>query len=179
MKHKIENISEFKDIVKNSRSISQVADKLGYKRRPNGKLSGGIFRFLKNKISELKIDTSHMNGRGWAKGLSRITDSSLNEMALKLESEDIFTIGSISKNDVLIRKLLSEGEPYECSECGLNQWKDKPLRLQLDHKNGDSSDNRRKNLRLLCPNCHTQTPTYSRGKIKKSKIMWWEKIPLK
>lgn len=45
--------------------------------------------------------------------------------------------------------------------CGLGEtWEGKPLRLQLDHANGDNTDNREENLRLLCPNCHSQTETY-------------------
>lgn len=175
MKHKIENPQRFKEIVSESRSISQVADKLGYSRRPNRKLSGGIFRFLKQKIQEFELDTSHMNGRGWAKGLTRITDPSLNACALKLEKE-VFVKGSRSGNKVALKKLIAEGRPYQCEECGLRSWRDNPIRLQLDHINGDCSDNRRENLRILCPNCHSQTPTFSRGKRKKNTDMWWERL---
>ena len=60
--------------------------------------------------------------------------------------------------------------PYVCKECGLlPEWNGKPLVLHLDHINGDSFDWRIENLRLLCPNCHTQTPTYSRGQKRKNK----------
>lgn len=50
-----------------------------------------------------------------------------------------------------------------CSRCGQgNVWNGKPLVLQIDHENGDNGDHRPENLRLLCPNCHTQTPTWGR-----------------
>lgn len=51
---------------------------------------------------------------------------------------------------------------YECSECGLGpEWNGKTLVLQLDHINGVNNDHRLENLRILCPNCHTQTATYA------------------
>lgn len=39
-------------------------------------------------------------------------------------------------------------------------WNNKELKLDLDHINGDPTDNRLDNLRFLCPNCHSQTNTY-------------------
>ena len=60
-----------------------------------------------------------------------------------------------------IKKYLLEtrGEVCECCRQG-NTWNNKPLVLQLDHIDGDSDNNYLTNLRLLCPNCHTQTETF-------------------
>lgn len=62
----------------------------------------------------------------------------------------------------LKRRLLSSGKMVDiCAICGqLPVHNGERLVLQLDHINGDHRDNRIENLRILCPNCHTQTPTY-------------------
>lgn len=59
-------------------------------------------------------------------------------------------------------RLVSEGLlANECEECRLPpEWNGKSLRLQIDHRNGVPTDNRLENLRLLCPNCHSQTSTF-------------------
>jgi len=57
----------------------------------------------------------------------------------------------------------------KCSECGITEWNGKEIVCQLDHINGVSNDNRIENLRILCPNCHTQTETYSNKRFKKIK----------
>lgn len=49
----------------------------------------------------------------------------------------------------------------ECAECGLKEWRGKPLSLALHHRNGNNRDNRIENLQMLCPNCHSQTPNFS------------------
>lgn len=55
-----------------------------------------------------------------------------------------------------------------CNICGIVEWNGKPISLHLDHIDGDATNNLLSNLRILCPNCHSQTKTYC-GKNTKRK----------
>lgn len=58
-------------------------------------------------------------------------------------------------------RYLREVRGDKCELCSQeNMWNNKPLRLQVDHIDGHSDNNDLTNVRLLCPNCHTQTDTY-------------------
>jgi 5-methylcytosine-specific restriction endonuclease McrA len=57
-----------------------------------------------------------------------------------------------------------------CSECGLCEWRGKPISIHIDHINGIRGDHRLENLRMLCPNCHSQTETYG-GKNRRSSVL--------
>ena len=65
------------------------------------------------------------------------------------------------QSDKLKIRLIREGmlEP-KCDDCDRTQWRDETITLELDHINGDKENNSLANLRLLCPNCHSQTPEY-------------------
>lgn len=58
------------------------------------------------------------------------------------------------------RRLLEEQQGRKCQMCGLSEWLGHPLLLILDHMNGDPEDWSIANLRLICSNCDTLTPTY-------------------
>jgi len=68
-------------------------------------------------------------------------------------------------NKLRQRLLEEEYFQYKCYNCGLTEWLGKPIPLELEHIDGNSSNNLIDNLTLLCPNCHSFTTTY-RGKNK-------------
>lgn len=61
-----------------------------------------------------------------------------------------------------------------CQSCGLASWQGKPLHMHLDHVNGVKNDNRLENLRMLCPNCHSQTPTYGGRNLNRAGVARYE-----
>jgi DNA-binding transcriptional ArsR family regulator len=67
-----------------------------------------------------------------------------------------------SRTHVKLRLLSAGVKENRCEECGISEWLDEPLSMTLHHVNGDGDDNRLANLRLLCPNCHSQTPNFAR-----------------
>jgi HNH endonuclease len=58
---------------------------------------------------------------------------------------------------ITLRRYLSEDRGYKCEVCGVSEWQNKPITLHVDHVNGDPSNNSPSNVRLICPNCHSQT----------------------
>lgn len=102
----------------------------------------------------------------WNKGKTIFDDNRIS----KIKKEEIFIKNSIIKRPSGHKEKLKEIIGYKCNKCGLeNEWQGKTIVLQLDHINGDNKDNRIENLRFLCPNCHSQTPTYCGRNIKKIK----------
>lgn len=65
-----------------------------------------------------------------------------------------------SRRNVKLRLLAAGLKQNCCEDCGIARWHKRPLSLCLHHVNGDRHDNRLENLRLLCPNCHSQTPNF-------------------
>ena len=67
----------------------------------------------------------------------------------------------------LKHRLYNEGLKQNiCEECGISEYNNKPIECELDHIDGDKTNHSLENLRVLCPNCHSQTHTFrfKRGK---------------
>jgi hypothetical protein len=112
-------------------------------------------------INKYKIDISGLMHRGRvspAKGKKRVI----------FKTEDLLKEDIIYNSNLLRLRLLKENyKEYKCEQCNNTHWNGKLIPLELEHCNGNNSDNRLENLKLLCPNCHAQTDFY-RGKNKKS-----------
>ena len=95
-------------------------------------------------------------------------DKTCNSLFIKNTTLDKFKKGLVCSSST-IRNILIEKDGDKCSICEQSStWNSLPLVLQVDHINGDSDNNFPDNLRLLCPNCHTQTETFTGGnKVKK------------
>lgn len=90
------------------------------------------------------------------------TDNIQLKYRKRLSSPQIFSSNSYHINRETKKRMIEESIiPYICSGCeNPGMWNGKPLTLQLEHKNGNNTDNRIENLEYLCPNCHSQTKTY-------------------
>ncbi|WP_424861150.1 HNH endonuclease [Streptomyces sp. MMS24-I29] len=141
-----------RELVACSKSVNEVVRRLGISP------VGGNQAHIGRRIAALGIDTSHFlrTARPHSRG----------------SRESRLVLGSPKDGRVtgsrLRRELLKTGIREECAECGIGpEWQGMPLRLEVDHLNGDWWDNRPENLRLLCPNCHATTDTY-RGRKRRT-----------
>lgn len=147
--------AQLKNAIKTSLSTRQVLHKLGLVP------AGGNYEQIAKYIKKLKLDTKHFKGKAWNKGLTGIGKP-------RIPLEDILKKETYFQSFKLKKRLFAEKlKPKHCELCG---WAEKTtdgyLPLELDHINGDRNDNRLKNLRILCPNCHSLQPTH-RGRNQK------------
>ena len=153
--------------VEASTSYRELMESLGVR------LGGGSYTYLKDRLKRARICCNHFVGRGWSRGSHSPTKKPWQEI-LVVQTDRFYKTRTVQ----LRRALLESGIPEKCACCGQGaEWHGKPLTLQIDHINGDRFDHRPENLRFLCPNCHTQTPTYG-NKTRRSGGDWLSRTRL-
>jgi len=112
-------------------------------------------------FGRLGLDTAHFTGQAHLRGKR-------HNWAPKRSLGEILVLASTYQTTSHLKaRLIKEGVlENRCAICDQPAlWRGLPLVLILDHMNGDRSDHRIENLRLLCPNCNSQQPTFA-GKNK-------------
>ncbi|MFC8063005.1 HNH endonuclease [Streptomyces sp. NPDC057293] len=117
-------------------------------------------RRVRRAVARLRIDTSHFERRSWGRAEPPAPAPTAHRVLIVLPSHAGRT------NRTQLHRALNEiGVPYSCETCGnTGEWLGRPITLQIDHIDGNWRDNRRENLRYLCPNCHALTETWCRRK---------------
>ncbi len=157
-------------------TYGEIINKLGL-----NPYSGGGYRTIKNYIIKYHINLDKFEVLKKQETSSRT--KKLGKSCVKYTAENIFQKHDICIDNETLKKFILRDNllSYRCNECNIGDvYNNKPITLQLDHKDGDRLNNELLNLRFLCPNCHTQTHTYgSRNRKNKkprklSRVEYWE-----
>lgn len=136
---------ELEEAINNSITMSQAADMLGL-----------AFSTFKTYAKKYNLYSPNQGGKGLDKSKKKLNDVFSGRVHLVTHQ--------------LRSRLIKEGfKEYKCEECGIDEWNGKKISLELDHISGNRLDNSLENLKLLCPNCHSQTHTFRGRNISKSK----------
>ena len=138
-------IDDIKKVVSKSYCMNDVIKGLGLS------VHGWHHTRIKQLLNENNIDYSHFDISKTKQRGKRIWSQ-----------EEIFCENSLYHRSMVRNAVIRFNiiEDYKCSNCGITEWFNNTLVLELDHINGINTDNRPKNLRWLCPNCHSLTDTY-------------------
>jgi hypothetical protein len=149
---------ELQNLINSSNSLSDVLKFFGKENK------GSNYRTLKRKIKTENIDIRQLEKNRSTKSRERRMNRRKKTIDLLIDDSN-FSRCHLKKR--IINERILENKCYICGQSP--SWNGKQLVMVLDHINGKSNDNRIENLRLLCPNCNSQTSTFAGKKNKKNK----------
>lgn len=157
MKPRRWSYADLRRAARHARSYRDLLLRLGLKP------AGGNYVHIRRIVRERRIKLPRYQGTGWSRGLRGIGKP-------RLSLATILRRGSTYQSFKLKKRLWSAGlKKQRCEMCGwAKKSADGRLPLELDHINGDRYDNRLRNLRILCPNCHSIQPTHRGLNIRKT-----------
>jgi hypothetical protein len=129
--------------------MAQAASKLGIH-----------FNTLKRRAINLGVYNTNPSGKGLKKPKGEGKGGILLSEILEGKHPQYQT------NKLRIRLIDENIKENKCEVCGITEWNGKFVSFELDHINGVRNDHRLENLRIICPNCHSQTHTYRARNIK-------------
>jgi hypothetical protein len=112
---------------------------------------GAVRTFLSKRGVKIRPKAIHKGMTPWNKN---------KKIGIKEITRKKFEAGKLS-NRGIIYNLLVERDGNKCTKCGIVDWNNQPIRLWVDHIDGNPTNNMPYNFRLVCPNCDSQSSTYS------------------
>mgnify|MGYP001187265809 CR=1 FL=1 len=143
---------DLKKAVEKCKSIAQILAYL------NLQPAGGNYLSIQQHIGRLGLKLPDRRERlGWLKGKTHTHNTRpLTEVLVDKKVENTHR---------LRLRLLSSGiKEHKCEKCCLTHWLNRPIPLEIHHKDGNRKNNLLDNIELLCPNCHAFTDNYRRKK---------------
>jgi len=126
-------------------AVNKVNSMAGLLKLIGLKPTGGNYANMKKKLQTMNINTDHWTGQAWNR------DQRLKDWT------NYTKVHSLKPHLIKLRT-------HKCEICGLTEWRNQSIPLEVHHQDGDRTNNELENLKLLCCNCHATTDNWRNRK---------------